>query len=185
MSVATPEFKRFSFNSFLVFGQDENFPEWSSANIVSLQGTLNLRPTDQLRISGTLTHDTFDRKTDGTRVQSRDVRRLRMEYQVTRQVFVRLIGEYARTAQDSLRDDSRTNLPVYLRSSNGAFTRAAAFERRRARIDALFSYLPNPGTVFYVGYGDAMAADRPIGSEQLQRARDVYFMKLSYLFRVQ
>lgn len=185
MSVATPEFKRFSFNSFLVIGQDENFPEWSSASIVSLQGTLNLRPTDQLRISGTLTHDTFDRKTDGTRVQSRDVRRLRMEYQVTRQVFVRLIGEYARTAQDSLRDDSRTNLPVYLRSPAGTFTRAAAFERRRGRIDALFSYLPNPGTVFYVGYGDAMAADRPIGSDHLQRVRDQYFMKLSYLFRVQ
>lgn len=185
VSLGTPEFKRFSYNTFLILGQDENFAEWSSAKIVSLQSTLNVRPTDQLRLGATLTHDTFDRKTDGSRVQSRDVRRLRIEYQVTRQVFVRLIGEYSRTQQDSLRDDSRTDLPVYLRSGSGSFSRASAFDRRRARVDALFSYLPTPGTVFYAGYGDALAANRPAGPEQLQRTRDVFFLKVSYLFRLQ
>lgn len=185
VSLGTPEFKRFSFNTFAIWGQDENFAEWSSAKITSIQSTLNVRPTGQLRIAGTLTHDTFDRKTDGSRVQSRDVQRVRAEYQVTRQVFVRLIGEYSRTQQDSLRDDSRTELPVYLRSANGTFTRAQSFDRRRARIDALFSYLPNPGTVFYMGYGDALAANRPAGPERLERTRDVYFLKVSYLFRMQ
>lgn len=184
-SISTPEFKRFSLSTFVIIGQDENFPEWSSAKIVSLQSTLALRPTEKLRIAGTLTHDTFDRKTDGTRVQSRDAQRVRTEYQISRQVFVRVIGEYTRTFQDALRDDSRTELPVYLRSSGGAYTRSAAFSRRRARIDALFSYLPTPGTVFYVGYGDAMAANTPEGPERLQRSRDQYFMKLSYLFRLQ
>ncbi len=185
VSVGTPEFKRFSFNLFGILGQDENFPEWSSAAITSLQGTLNVRPTDQIRLAGTLTHDTFNRQTDGSRVQSRDVRRLRMEYQVTRQMFVRLIGEYSRTQQDSLRDDSRTNLPVYLRASSGTFSRAASYDRRRARIDALFSYLPSPGTVFYAGYGDALQANRPIGPDELQRTRDQFFLKVSYLFRLQ
>ncbi len=185
LSVATPEFRKFSFNTFAIVGQDENFPEWSSAIISSVQGTLNVRPTEQLRLSGTLAYDTFDRKTDGTRVQTRGVQRLRMEYQVTRQVFVRLIGEYSRTEQDSLRDDSRTNLPVYLRSANGSYARAAAFERTRARVDFLFSYLPSPGTVFYIGYGNALQANRPAGPERLQRTRDVFFLKLSYLFRMQ
>lgn len=184
-SLTTPEFKRFSLSIFGILGQDENFPEWSSAGIVSVQSTLTVRPTEKLRLAGTLTHDTFDRKTDGTRVQSRDAQRLRAEYQVTRQIFVRVIGEYARTFQDALRDDSRTNLPVYLRSSSGTFSRAESFTRERARVDALFSYLPNPGTVFYVGYGDALAANQPAGPDRLQRSRDVYFMKLSYLFRLQ
>ena len=49
----------------------------------------------------------------------------------------------------------------------------------------LFSYLPTPGTVFYVGYGDAQAANRPAGPEHLQRTRDVFFSKVSYLFRLQ
>ncbi len=185
LSVGTPEFRKFSFNMFAVVGQDENFQEWSSAQISSVQATLNVRPTPQLRLAGTLTNDTFDRKTDGTRVLARSAQRLRVEYQMTRQMFVRVIGEYARTEQDSLRDDSRTNLPVYLRSSSGTYTRALGFERTRARLDVLFSYLPSPGTVFYVGYGDAMAADRPTGPERLQRTRDVFFLKLSYLFRLQ
>lgn len=185
LSVGTPEFRKFSFNMFAVVGQDENFQEWSSAQISSVQATLNVRPTPQLRLAGTLTNDTFDRKTDGTRVLARSAQRLRVEYQMTRQMFVRVIGEYARTEQDSLRDDSRTNLPVYLRSSTGTYARALGFERTRARLDVLFSYLPSPGTVFYVGYGDALAADRPTGPDRLQRTRDVFFLKLSYLFRLQ
>ena len=185
LSVGTPEFRKFSFNTFIIVGQDENFPEWSLAKIFSLQSTLNVRPTEQLRLAGTLTYDTFDRKTDGTRVQSRGAQRLRMEYQVTRQMFVRLIGEYSVTKQDALRDDSRTNLPVYLRSATGTYAPASAFERGRGRVDFLFSYLPSPGTVFYVGYGDALQSNRPAGPERLQRTRDVFFLKLSYLFRMQ
>lgn len=184
-SLATPEFRKFSFNTFAVIGQDENFQEWSSARISSVQATLNVRPTPQIRLTGTLTNDTYDRKTDGTRVLTRRAQRLRAEYQITRQMFVRVIGEYALTAQDSLRDDSRTELPVYLRAANGTFTRAAAFERTRARIDVLMSYLPSPGTVFYVGYGDALAANEPAGPARLQRTRDMFFLKLSYLFRMQ
>jgi len=86
---------------------------------------------------------------------------------------------------DSLRDDTRTELPIYLRGANGSLSRAAAFERTRARLDVLLSYLPSPGTVVFFGYGDALAANRPGGPERLQRTRDQYFMKLSYLFRVQ
>lgn len=185
LSLTTPEFKRFSFNTFAIVGQDENFQEWSSAIITSLQSTLTVRPTPQLRMAGTLTYDTFNRKTDGTRVLTRGAQRLRAEYQVTRQMFVRVIGEYAITRQDSLRDDSRTALPVYLRATNGTYARALGFERNRARLDVLFSFLPTPGTVFFVGYGDALAANRPSGPERLQRTRDVFFTKMSYLFRVQ
>lgn len=185
LSMSTPEFKRFSFNTFAVVGQDENFDEWSSAKIVSVQSTLNVRPTDQLRITGTVSHDVFNRKTDGSRVQTRFARRIRTEYQLTRQMFIRVIGEYSQTAKDALRDDSRSNLPVYLRSASGSFSRASAFERTRARVDALVSYLPTPGTVFYFGYGDAMQANEPNGPERLRRVNDVYFLKLSYLFRMQ
>lgn len=184
-SVGTPEFKRFSASTFLVWGQDENFQEWSSADILIASLTLTLRPTSQLRMSGTWAFDQFNRKTDGSRVLLRNTPRLRSEYQLNRQMFVRVIGEYSIVRQDSLRDDSRTELPIYLRQRDGRLLRAAAFERTRVRLDLLFSYLPTPGTVVYVGYGDQLRADQPDGRQNLHRSSDVFFAKLSYLFRLQ
>jgi hypothetical protein len=184
-SIGTPEFKRFSASTFVAWGQDENFQEWSSADIIIASLTLTLRPTAQLRLSGTWAYDQFNRKTDGSRVLLRNTPRLRSEYQLNRQMFIRVIGEYSIVQQDSLRDDSRTELPIYLRQRDGSLRRAAAFERTRVRLDVLFSYLPTPGTVVFVGYGDQLRADQPNGSRTLQRASDVFFAKLSYLFRLQ
>jgi hypothetical protein len=184
-SVGTPEFRKFSYNGFGIYGYDENFQEWSSARILSTAHTLNLRPTEQLRIASTWNYDTFDRRSDGTRVLTRNTYRIRSEYQLSRQIFARLIGERSVVTQDDLRDDTRTERPIFLRTSSGALTPATGFARTRVRIDALLSYLPSPGTVVYVGYGDAQRADRPDGPERLERIRDVFFLKLSYLFRVQ
>ena len=85
----------------------------------------------------------------------------------------------------ALRDDGRTGLPVFLRNPNGTYRPATAFEQKRLRFDYLFSYLPTPGTVAYVGYGDAYRADLPVGPERLERNRDAFFLKFSYLYRVQ
>lgn len=185
VSVGTPEFKRFSAQTVYVWGQDENFQEWSSADVVLYNQSLTLRPTEQLRVSGTWAYETFRRKTDGTLVLKRNTPRVRAEYQISRQVFVRVIGEHSVVQQDSLRDDSRTELPVYLRQADGSLRRAAAFKRTRARLDVLFSYLPSPGTVFYAGYGDQLRADEPVGNRTLRRSADVFFAKVSYLFRMQ
>jgi hypothetical protein len=185
LSLATPEFRQFSFNGYVVFGQDENFPEWSSAHVAITQGTLNVRPSEQLRLAATWNFETYNRRTDESRVLTRTTQRLRAEYQLSRQIFVRVIGELAMQKQDSLRDDSRTNAPVYFRGSTGAYTRATAFDRRTGRLDFLFSYLPSPGNVVYLGYGDALRADAPDGTDPLRRIKDVFFLKLSYLLRVQ
>jgi hypothetical protein len=185
VSIGTPEFKRFSANTVVIWGKDENFQEWSSADIFFLNQSLTLRPTEQLRVSGTWAYETFRRRTDGTMVLSRNTPRVRAEYQLNRQVFVRVIGEHSVVEQDSLRDDSRTELPVYLRQRDGTLRRAEAFRRTRARLDVLFSYLPSPGTVVYLGYGDQLRADEPSGPRTLRRSADLFFAKVSYLFRLQ
>ncbi|MCO4100282.1 MAG: carbohydrate binding family 9 domain-containing protein [Gemmatimonas sp.] len=185
VSIGTPEFKRFSANTVVIWGKDENFQEWSSADILFLNQSLTLRPTEQLRVSGTWAYETFRRRTDGSMVLSRNTPRVRAEYQLNRQVFVRVIGEHSVVEQDSLRDDSRTELPVYLRQRDGSLRRAEAFRRTRARLDVLFSYLPSPGTVVYFGYGDQLRADEPIGPRTLRRSADLFFAKVSYLFRLQ
>jgi hypothetical protein len=183
LAFSSPELKRLSFNTLAVFGRDQNFQEWSSAFIGSYGGGLTLRPTEQLRSTLTWTYDLFNRYNDGTRVLTRSVPRLRVEYQLTRQIFFRYIGEINRQIRDSLRDEGRTMLPIWSRGPAGTLVREGAYDRTRARHDVLFSYLPTPGTVVFLGYGSGLFADRPRGPIDLERVSDAFFVKVSYLFR--
>ena len=56
-------------------------------------------------------------------------------------------------------------------------------EKRALFGEWLFSYLPTPGTVIYLGYGSLLREPAPFRFRRLDRERDSYFLKLSYLFR--
>jgi len=111
---------------------------------------------------------------------------VKAEYQISRPIFVRVIGEYNSDWQDDLRDDSRTNLPIYiLNRSTGQYDRAAKAYTKSFRADFLFSYQPTPGTVLFAGYGNTQAdLDDDYRTRKLQRTTDGFFLKLSYLFRL-
>ena len=69
----------------------------------------------------------------------------------------------------------------------GDFVRATAFKRESFRGDLLFSYQPNPGTVFFAGYGSTLRD--PVDPDDLRRtglrrSEDGFFLKMSYLFRM-
>jgi hypothetical protein len=49
--------------------------------------------------------------------------------------------------------------------------------------DWLFSYRPVPGTLVYLGYGSTLNEPREFRFQDLQRTRDGFFGKISYLFR--
>ena len=49
--------------------------------------------------------------------------------------------------------------------------------------DWLFSYRPIPGTLAYFGYGSTMVEPNEFRFSDLERTRDGFFGKLSYLFR--
>jgi hypothetical protein len=181
----TPQFSRFSGSIFYIWGRDENFFEWASANIV--YSTLNAawRPTERLRLDLSHNLQSFARRTDGSYVGIRRVPRVKVEYQATRHIFVRYVGEHATNYQDALRDDSRTGLPIVFVARDGTTTPASAVRTRSFRNDWLFSYQPRPGTVLFAGYGNTLANP---GTDQLpqdlRRTRDGFFLKLSYLFRM-
>lgn len=187
VSVETPEYERFSGSIFAVVGRDENFYEWAPAYIAI--GTLraNWRPTDRVRI--TFTHDRqhYIRPGDRSTVAVRDIPRLKLEYQLTRAIFVRFIGQYDARRQDDLRDDSRTGDPILIRDpATGDYSRELALGRNvnAFRMDWLFSYRPTPGTVVYAGYGSSLSEPEPFGFRGLSRASDGFFVKVSYLLRV-
>ena len=183
-NVATPTFRSFNASVFFLYGFDENFPEWASGELFIIQGALSVRPSEKLRLDFTYNHQEVDRRTDGSTVSLGRIPRLRAEYQISRPFFIRLVGEYAMEKQDSLRDESRTQLPIYFGDGAGGFTRAAAFERNTFRADVLFAYRPTPGTVFYAGYGSTLTEPEAFRFQRLRRTRDAFFAKVSYLFQL-
>lgn len=185
ISADTPTRRGFNGSLFLLWGRDENFFEWSSADIVFLNASGTWRPTEQLRLEGRYQLQSYQRRSDGSYAGIRRIPRLRVEYQVTRPIFVRLIAEQDGNFQDTLRDDSRTNLPVFIRTATG-YAPALRTSSRRLRLDWLFSYQPTPGTVFFAGYGSSLRLDdedarRP---RSYRRTQDGFFAKLSYLIRL-
>ena len=183
VSFDTPQFRHFSLGTALIWGRDENFFEWSSANIGIITVSGQWRPTDRLRVDGSYNWQYYHRRTDGSTVGEGRIPRLKVEYQLTRSMFLRAVAQYTALAQDSLRDDSRSNDPLLIPGADGSLVRAAASSSNQLQLDWLFSYLPTPGTVIYLGYGSSLAEPRAFGFGRLTRERDAYFVKLSYLFR--
>ncbi|MDP1892001.1 MAG: DUF5916 domain-containing protein [Gemmatimonadaceae bacterium] len=180
--VATPQYKWFSANALFLWGQDENFYEWASADIVYLSAGLNVRASEQLRLSATYQLQEYDRKHGGGTVGILRNPRLKLEYQATRALSARIIGEYFTESVLDLRDEGRTGHPL-LQQRGGAWVPATAYSANSFRADWLVIYTPQPGTVFYVGYGARMTEPEPMRFEHLTRRDDAFFVKASYLFR--
>jgi hypothetical protein len=198
ISINTPQFKTFSGGVFYLWGRDENFEEWSNGEIVWLTITANWRPTDKLRTNFSYNQTKVNRWSDRSNVVNSRIPRLKVEYQLSRAIFLRAVGDYNSYYQDDLRDDSRTNAPIVVPTANG-FQPVYAFRSNFFRGDFLFSYQPNPGTVVFVGYGRGFQGEwtsdpswpewganwRPgRAATDLLPVNDAVFVKLSYLFRM-
>jgi len=188
LQIETPEFSQFSGNAFVLWGHDENFLEWASADLTLFNAGVDWRPTDQVRLNATYQLQRIGRRSDGSTVNIQHIPRLKIEYQVSRPIFFRLVGEYTSERQDDLRDHTRTEAPLLIFDPDvGDFVRATAFTRESFRGDLLFSYQPNPGTVLFAGYGstlrDPVDPDDPLRTG-LRRSDDGFFFKASYLFRM-
>ncbi|HET6900016.1 MAG TPA: DUF5916 domain-containing protein, partial [Vicinamibacteria bacterium] len=185
LSLNTPEWSSFSGSLQYLWGRDENFFEWSPADIKYLTLIGDWRPTDQIRVGAQYQLQAFDRRTDGTTVGIRRIPRLKVEYQLSRAIFFRLVGEYDARRQDTLRDDGRTELPIVIRDPvTGVYEPSLRSERNRFRVDWLFSYQPTPGTVVFAGYGSTLTEAEGLRFRALRRDTDGFFLKISYLFRM-
>jgi hypothetical protein len=185
VNLQTPRFQNFALSAFLLLGHDENFYEWASARLI--YGTLDLmwRPTEQARVELTYDHQQVIRRDGGSTVALDRVPRLKVEYQLTRAIFLRVVGQYTADQVDALRDDSRTGGAILIRDPvTGTFTRTVAAASNAFRMDWLFSYRPTPGTVVFLGYGSSLAEPAAFRFARLTRVSDGFFAKVSYLFRV-
>src|SRR2546422_5311011 len=74
------------------------------------------RPTPALRLEARWVHQRLTRARDGSRFSTANIPRLKLEYQLTRAIFVRYIGQYFAEDQAALLDP-RTGQPLLVNGS--------------------------------------------------------------------
>ena len=185
VNFSTPSWQGFSANAFLLVGQDENFFEWASAEIIFADVGVQFRPTDKMRVEGRYRQNDYKRRSDHTLVGRQRIPRVKVEYQLARPLFIRLVGEYNTYEQDALRDNGRTEAPILIFNGGvGDYVRTTAFSDNAFRGDVLVSFTPVPGTVFFAGYGSTLTEQESFKLSGFRRQSDGFFLKGSYLFRV-
>src|SRR6266436_1800438 len=182
VQIGTPQWKHFRGSGYFLQGHDENFFEWASGDLLLLSADLSYRPTERLRNSVSYFWQQVNRRTDGSLVNVGRVLRAKIEYQVSRPLFVRVVGQYIQDKTDSLRDDSRTGAPIFIQRDT--LTRPAASHSNLFHADVLLSYQPIPGTVVFAGYGSDMVDEEAFRFRGLRRTDDAFFLTVSYLFRL-
>lgn len=181
-SISTPQFQTFAASVGATVGNDVDFLETSRVRRVDYNASLDLRPSSRLRVSATYVSSAFTRRLDGDQSAITRIPRVKVEYQLARPVFVRVVSQYTATVREALRDP-RTGA-ILLLGSGGTFTPSARTASNSLRTDWLFSYRPAPGTVFFLGYGGSLSEQDPLAFQRLRRTSDAFFVKGSYVIRM-
>ncbi|MEQ1691217.1 MAG: DUF5916 domain-containing protein [Gemmatimonas sp.] len=181
LSVSTPQYRRFAASAGLTSAGDVDFLETTRVRRTAYNASLDLRPDERLRVNATYASNEFVRRTNGQSSFSTRIPRVKIEYQVSRPIFVRLISQYEANRREGL-VDYRTGLPLLVRQSDGRYAPSVLRSSNLLRADWLFSYRPRPGTVFFAGYGNSMTEPEALGFDRLRRVSDGFFLKASWLF---
>ena len=179
-----PQLDSFSGSIKYGYGKDPNYQEWAPGMIELIEMKLYWNPSDQLRVNFRLNQQKNKRPTDETLVSSGTVPRLKVEYQLTKSLFLRFVGQYNSSYRDSLFDTSRDGLPIYFKNSDGTYIRAEKNESNNIQADFLFSYRPTPGTLVFIGYGSELSEPERYRFQSMQRQSDGLFIKMSYVYRL-
>lgn len=179
--LSTPQYPFYSASASVTTGHDVDFLETSRVRRLDYNASLDLRPTQQLRLSANYQSSSFTRRRDGVRSLSTEIPYLKLEYQLSRSIFFRVVAQYKASKREPLLD-WRTGTPIR-HDSSGVYVPFGASVSNALRADWLFSYRPTPGTVFYLGYGNTTIEPDALRFQELRRTTDGFFVKGSYLFR--
>jgi hypothetical protein len=177
LTITTPTFRSFNASLETRRGSVAIFPEASEGAETRLVASISVRPTESIRVEGSATYSHITRHRDGSEFARTVIPRLKLEYQPTRALFFRVVGEYRSERQAALLD------PVTAEALRVSDRVAGPDSFNGLRLDCLVSYEPTPGTVVFVGYGSSLETNRVLSLEDLHRQSDGFFLKLAYLFR--
>ncbi|MBA2627096.1 MAG: carbohydrate binding family 9 domain-containing protein [Gemmatimonadales bacterium] len=177
LRVATPTFRMFNADLRLQRGEVAIFPEAAEGRETRVTSSLEVRPSASVRAGLSGTYSRITRRRDGSEFARTLIPRLRAEYQPSRSLFFRVVGEYQSQRRADLRDPL-TGTPL----SIGGVAQPRT-ESGRFRMDWLVSLEPTPGTVAFFGYGATYVGPDASEFSSLTRNADGFFLKLAYLFR--
>lgn len=183
LRVNTPQWRTVGATIAVTAGTKPEFFETATVRRRDVEATVDLRPTPQVRVGTLFLYQRFVRDRDGTEFSSQIVPRLRLEYQFSRALFLRFVGQLESRERSALRDP-RTEQALLRRNTDGTYALQGATKSLLGRVDWLVSYLPSPGTVAYFGYGSGLDASETMRPGELKRTSDGAFVKFSYLYRV-
>jgi hypothetical protein len=176
-SFTTPTYQLFNATVNYEIGEAPLYAEASEGTGRSWSTTANFRPSKVLRFEGRVAYAQLDRASDGSEYAHSVIPRFKVEYQPSVPLFFRLITEYQSTRRSELRDPVTGDV-LLIGGVPSEPTTNQAF-----RLDFLASYEPSPGTVAFLGYGNASATTDAWDFSTLQRQADGFFLKLAYLYR--
>jgi hypothetical protein len=177
-TLATPVFQKFNCSFSVGYGGTPIYAEASDGRQLRTTASLQVRPTQSVRIEGSLAAAQITRELDGSEYAQSAIPRLKVEYQPRRSLFFRIVTEY-RFEERSALVDPVTGGPIYVYGSPAGPQKADGL-----RTDVLLSFEPTPGTVAFFGYGASLAKDPLLyGTTGYTRTTDGFFVKLAYVFR--
>jgi hypothetical protein len=176
LSASTPIYRVVDASATLAVSRVPIFAEGSTGNSLRVTADVGIRPMPALRIDGSLSLARLNRASDGSEFAREIIPRVRLEYQVTRPLFVRLVGQYVSESQAALY--SVDGFPLIVDGVPALATNGNTFG-----LEALISYSPVPGTIAFLGYAASMQTPTSFGISDLQTQQDGLFVKLAYVFR--
>ena len=177
VELQTPVFRHFTAEVSYSMGAVPLFAEAAEGRAREVELELAVRPTTQLRGDLSVAWQRLTRDGDGSEFARTMIPRARVEYQPTRAIFFRMVGEYQAERRAAPRD------PI-----TGALLHVAGipflpFEHNGLRLEWLASYQPTPGTVAFLGYAVDLTERDPLAFRDLRARGDGLFLKLAYQFR--
>ena len=185
LNATTPTYRQFTASASAGYGAVAIFDEASEGRQWRFGGTVDWRPTTQMRVAFQYTRVLIGRA-GGGRFSTAGIPRLKVEYQATRAIFVRFVGQYDAADRVALREPGTGRLVLIRNRSTGIDELATRGVTNDLRADWLFSYRPSPGTLIYLGYGASLTEPDAysFSARQLRRTSDGFFGKVSYFFRL-
>ena len=174
--VTTPTWQRLGANLSYRRGRGAIFEEGTTGRAWLLTWQLSLRPVPTMRAA--LTGTVFRLfRLDGSEFARSTIPRLKLEYQPSRALFFRAVGEYRSDRRSALADPA-SGAPLFVSGAAQPLTKFNGL-----RVDLLASFEPTPGTVAFLGYGSSLETDAAFNWSRLQRSSDGFFVKLAYQIR--
>ncbi len=166
-----------TFGANLSLGFDRTVARFADAvgDQISVDVAASYKPVDRVVIEPTLDFVSSDHRDDGNELFRQMILRTRLNVQVTRELSIRLVGQYNNSRAALLVGRDQQEMPVYY-----------PYSSKQWDVDPLVSYQLSPFSVFYAGstYDYSYFPASQEFDNQWRLSSRQYFVKLQHMIKI-